>query len=441
MSVEAFVIASAIEEGSLKKAFQAGIAKTDFTVYEEEWTWLLSQVEMKKPLNWRRFMQTFPDFEKVIPNERLQDLCEELKLESAFMMLTSALNQVQEELSPENAVEKADFLREIAGDVMRLHAPASDVKFSETDKYLQDMKNLQLLRENGEIPGISTGIPTLDAHWGGLQGGRTVLVLGRPGDAKSFFQAKVLCAGFLEGRRMAMFSPEMNEEEHRARIATLLSADPRVQEELGLVKAFRNRALLDGKDYNYKTLRRFWKWFEAQPGEIILYTQKMRRQKMTPAYIESKIDDYGIEAVTVDPIYKLKSGLKRNSSREELEAVVDQLCDIAEMHDIPIVMSNQAHRQQGNRGDAPHKDNSFNSDAPVQEADVVVGVKYISDEKKLVIRCTKNRFGHDFRCDLRFVPNIGIMQDVSFKDPEYYNGNEDGSENHKFQSEMKDLES
>lgn len=439
MSVEAFVISAAIQDGSLKKALQTGINRDDFTVYQEEWAWLLEQVELKKPINWRRFQQEFTDFEKVIPDERLQDLCDELKQESAYMTLASALNQVIDELAPSNVIEKAEFLREISGEVLRLHAPASDVMLSDFKAYLARMKNLILIRENGEIPGIPTGISTLDLHMGGLQGGRTLLVLGRPGDAKSMLQAKLLCSGFLDGRRMAMFSPEMNEDEHRARLATLLSADPRVQEELGLKKAFRNRDIQDGKGYNYKTLKRFWEWFNEQPGEIILYTQKMRRTKQSPAYIESKIDDYGIEAVIVDPIYKLKSGHRKQNKWEEIESIIDQLCDISEMHDIPVVMSNQAHRQMGNRGDAPHKDNSFGGDSPVQEADVVIGVKHFSEEQKLVIRCTKNRHGQDFRVDLRFVPNIGIMEDISRKDDNYYNGREDGSGG-QFDKEMKDLE-
>jgi hypothetical protein len=143
------------------------------------------------------------------------------------------------------------------------------------------------------------------------------------------------------------------------------------------------------------------------------------------AYIDSASTVSGSRAI-IDPIYKLKSG-QRRLGWEELQSITDQLCDIAEMHNIPLIMSNQANRQQGNRGDAPHKDSSFNGDSPVQEADHVIGVKHVSEEKKLILRCTKNRFGHDFRVDLKFVPNIGIMQDVSFNDPRYYSGEEDGS--------------
>lgn len=431
MSVEAFVLSGLIEEGSLKKAFQSLVQPSDFVMYEEEWNWLLAQTEQRRPINWRRFQKAFPDFERLSPDERLQDLIEELKLESAYMALTSALEQIVEELTPENTIEQAQFLREVIAQVLRVHSHSSDIILSSDFKeHLAAIKNLQILRANGVAPGIPTGIKTLDAHWGGLQAGRMILVLGRPGDAKSFFQSKLFVEGFLDGRRVGMFSPEMNEHEHRARIATLLTANKRVQEEIGITKAFRNRALMDGHGFNYKTYKRLWEWVDAQPGAMVLFTQKFRRSKMTPSYIESKIDDLGLECIYVDPIYKLNPSerMYRANSWERIQTITDELQGLAESQNVPLVCSNQAHRQMGNKGDAPTKDNSFGSDNPVMEADHVVGVKHITDERKLILRCTKNRFGQDFRVELKFIPNIGIMEDVSFKEPGYYNGHEDGME-------------
>lgn len=444
MSVEAYVIAAVIEDGlaGVKKTFQSGITRDDFPTYEEEWDYILEQVERKRPINWRRFQVVFPDFERVVPTERIQDLCEELKRESAFTTLSAALEQVQDELTPDNTIEKANFMREIVGEVLRVHAPHSDVVLSRNPtEYLRRMKELQVLRENGITVGIPTGIESLDLHWGGLQNGRVILVLGRPGDAKSFFQEKLNVEAFLDGRRVGQFSPEMNEDEHRARIATLLTANPQVQEELGLTKALKNRALLDGTGYNYKTLKRLWQWIDKQPGAMILHTNKHRRQKMTPGFIETRIDELGLEFLIIDPIYKLKPSMRERNQAgwERIQIMTDEICDLAETFNIPIVMSNQAHRQQGNRGDAPHKDASFGSDAPVQEADHVIGVKHVLDEKKLILRCTKNRFGQDFRVDLKFYPNIGVVKDVSNVDFSHYNGDEDGS-NGKNAEEVKELE-
>lgn len=434
MSIEAFVIAATVEEGNPKKAWEAGITPADFVMYEEEWTWIVTQTEAKRKLNWRRFQQAFPDFERVILDERIQDLCDELKRESSYMQFTSALNRVADELTPDNTEEMADFLREVIADVLRVQSPSADIILSSDYKdYLKRMKELQALRETGVAPGIPTGIKSLDNHWSGLCPGRGHLVLGRPGDAKSFFIEKLYVEAFLDGRIAAMFSPEMNEDEHRARIATLLTADPRVQEALGIKKALRNRALLDGHGYPYKVLKRLWEWVDEQPGAMILFTNKYRRQKMTPGFVDARADDLGAEILFIDPIYKMKPNVaaRHMAGWEKIQAITDDLMDIAQTHSIPLVMTNQAHRQQGNRGDAPHKDSSFNGDSPAQEAAFVVGVKHISEEKKLILRCTKSRFGQDFRVDLKFLPNIGMMEDVSRSDFNYYNGHEDGSDDMK----------
>lgn len=145
---------------------------------------------------------------------------------------------------------------------------------------------------------------------------------------------------------------------------------------------------------------------------------------MTASYIESKIDDLGLDMVVVDPIFKLKSSRRRDSKREEIEDVVDSIQDIAEAFQIPIVISNQANRQHGTRGDAPHKDSSYNSDAPVQEGSQVVGVYHSQEERKLIMRCTKNRFGGNFRIEADFYPNLGVLEDVTPIQGNYLNGNE-----------------
>lgn len=429
MSVEAFVIAALVEDGTPRKAFQVGVNKDDFTMYPEEWDWLLEQTERGRAVNWRRFQQAFPDFERVKSKERLQDLLEELKRESAYVSLNSALEQAMTDLTPDSALEQADMLREVIVDVLRLHATASDVMLTSSySHHLEEMRKLQILRDGGQAPGIPTGIKSLDIHWGGLQPGRMICVLGRPGDAKSMTLSKFLIESFMDGRRVGLFSPEMNEHEHRARIGTLISAKERCQEELGLTKAFRNRALMDGYGFNYKSYKRFLQWLDEQAGEMILFTQKYRRQRITPGFIESRIDDLGLECVIVDPIYKLRGNRRYMDKRAEIEECVDDLQHIAQAFHIPVVISNQANRQSaGGKGEAPSKDTSFNSDAPAQEAAHVIGVKHISEERKLIMRCTKNRFGQDFRVDLKFLPNIGVMEDVSRIDPNYYRGAEDGS--------------
>jgi hypothetical protein len=145
---------------------------------------------------------------------------------------------------------------------------------------------------------------------------------------------------------------------------------------------------------------------------------------MSVAYIEGRVDDLGLDMVIVDPIYKLKVA-KRQLRHEELGDITDQLQDLCQMRDIPVIVSNQAHRQASLKGQAPDKDTSFGSDTPVQEASYVIGVRYFEDEGVMQLRCTKSRFGSGFKLDVRFNPNTGYLSDDTPVEGNYYNGKDE----------------
>jgi hypothetical protein len=250
------------------------------------------------------------------------------------------------------------------------------------------------------------------------------LFLGRPGDAKSFTLAKLVVEGAWNGYKMGVCSPEMTEHQHNCRFWTLLSAKKEIQVACGLKGAFRNRALKEGYNFNLKRFRKFLEYIEAEmTGEIHLFTQKYRREKMSVSYIESRIEEYGLDAVIVDPIYKLRAPRRRGNRWEELGEITDQLVDLSHAYNIPVVMSNQAGRAlMGKKGDPPDKNSSFNSDAPVQEANCVIGVKHFSEERIMKYNCDKNRDGEPFKFTAKFVPNNGILEDVTPIKTDYYNG-------------------
>lgn len=430
MSVEQFVISALVDEGNPKRAFQAGIDTTDFEIYDEEWLWVVGRAEKRKPINSRLFKKQFPEFEFILPKENIGDLLDELKAERAYISVTSAIDEVlggEIPLDQDNAIEKAMQLREILGDVVKTHLPQSDtmIKSGWEDHYAR-VKQMQILRDNGHNPGIPTGIPHFDTHWGGLQGEASYLVLGRPGDAKSFTLGAFTTEGAWSGYRMGFFSPEMTEHQHNCRFHTLLSAKPEVQKALGLKGAFRNRALKEGHGFNMKRYREFLVWLDSEmKGEICLFTQKYRREKMGIGYIRSRIEDLGLDAIIVDPIYKLRAPRGRNSRWEELNEIVDALTDISHEFNIPVVMSNQASRALvGRKGEAPDKNSSFGADSPVQEADTVVGVASFPDEKLLKYNCSKNRHGETFKFSVHFNPNLGVLEDVTRLDTNYFNGHD-----------------
>ena len=427
MSVEAFLISAIVDEGSPKKAFQAGINDEDFEMHDDEFRWIVSRAENRKPITPRLFKQRFPDFEFILPQERIGDLIDELKQERAFLAISSGIDDALNELDQDNSIHKAMQLREVLGNAVKSYSPVSDVLIkSDFKSHLEEQKQLQVLRDNGEVAGISTGLKNLDHHWGGLVPATTYVVLGRPGDAKSFFLAKLATEAMWQGYRVGFFSPEMTERKHRCRFSTLLSARKEIQDACGLPGAFRNRALRDGYGYNIKSYKRFLEYCEREiTGEICLFTQKYRRVKMSPNYIESRIEDLGLDLVIIDPIYKLKSPRKRQLKHEEIGDIVDGLQDLSMGFNIPLVMSNQANRALvGTRGEPPTKDSSYGSDSPAQEGDVVIGVKHFAEDRLQRLNCSKNRDGETFRFEISFWPNVGKMEDITTIKGDYFNGHD-----------------
>ena len=427
MSYESFVIASLVEEGSLKKAFEENLSTDDFEVYDEEFAWLIERIESKQPISPLFFKQRFPEFDFIVADESLPDLISEFKKERAYVAISSAIDEIlggEEPLEPDNALGKAAQLTEIMEQIQRSAGVHSEVWIKAGwEAHYDRMKNLSTLRDNGEIPGIPTGLAHLDLHWGGLQGETAHLYLGRPGDAKSFSLAQLAVETAWHGYRAVVFSPEMSEHQHYARFHTLLSAKPEVQEALGFKEAFRNRALREGRGFNLKNYKRFLQWWSEQKGEIVLFTQKYRREKMTINYIRNRAKDVGADVIIIDPVYKLSPPRRRGTRWEELSEITDGLVDMAHEFAIPVVLSNQANRALiGSKDDAPSMNSSYGSDTPVQEADVVVGVRHFSEDRILKFSCTKNRYGDRFKFAAKFVPNFGILQDVTPLQDEYSQG-------------------
>jgi hypothetical protein len=218
-----------------------------------------------------------------------------------------------------------------------------------------------------------------------------------------------------ERARVGLFSPEMNEFEHTCRLHTLASANPIVQEECNLKGPFRNRDLMNGRNFNIKAYKTFVSYLEGLEGEITLFTQKYMTEQMSIGYIESRIDTLGLDLVIIDPIYELKAPKRaRDDKWKEITDIVSAVNFLGESHNIPIIITNWANRQTSRKeaDDAPDQDKSFGSDAPAQKADHVIGLRHESERRLLHLRCTKSRFGGNFRVVLDFRPNEGIMQEV-----------------------------
>lgn len=417
MSVEPLVVTAIVEEGNPKLVYRSGVGKNEFQIYSEEFEWIENRFERRKPITRRAFRERFPDFEYVIPKERLDDLLEELKTERAYGQIAALIETVSETLLPDNVIEEAEHMREVLADVLKTYSPHSEISMKDSSDHLQKIRQHRILAKAGQTIGMPLLIPSLDYHFDGAQPGRLIAILGRPGEGKSFVVSWISWISIKTGYITGLFSPEMNEFEHLCRVHTLASADPEVQKACGLKRSFRNRDLMRGTGFNLKQYKTFLEYFETLPGQCHIFTKKYRKNALTLQYLTSKVEDLGLHGIIADPLSKLSTGVRRRDNPVwEAYDKVAGLQELAEEHNIFAVATNWATRQQGRAKSekAPDLDDSFGSDALAQESDHVIGVKHDAEERTLTLRCTKSRFGKPrFNAIIDFHPNTGLFQEVN----------------------------
>lgn len=406
-----------VEQGSPKAAFQFGINKNDFDIFSDEFDWLERRYGTRKPITRRLFCERFPDFEFVLSKEKIDDLLEEFKTERAYSSLASLIESVSETLLPENSIETAEHMREVLSEVLKSFSPHSDISMQDHSRFFERAKQRRILAQNGETTGMPFLIPSLDYHWDGLNQGRLIALLGRPGEGKSYTIAYVGWIAIKLGFAIGIFSPEMDEFEHGYRMHTLASADPEVQKACGLSKSFHNRDLMRGTGFDLKAYKRFCEYFDSLPGSCHIFTKKYRQHKITTQYIAARIEDLGLHGIVADPISKISSGLKRNDNAVwESYDKVQVFQELVKEHNVFGIATNWSTRQQGKQRSekAPDLDDSFGSDALAQESDHVMGVKHDDEDRTLTFRCSKSRFSKPrFNVVIDFHPNTGHWKEVN----------------------------
>jgi hypothetical protein len=417
MSVESLVITALVEEGTPKPAYQQGINKNDFEIMTDEFEWIERRFEKRKPITRRTFRERFDDFEYIVPKENIDDLLIELKEEKAYSQIAALIETAATSLLPENAIQTAEQMREVLGDTLKTYSPHSDIDVQDFGSHLEKIKQHRVLAKAGHTVGMPTLIPTIDYHWDGLLPGRLIGVLGRPGEGKSFFITYIAWLAIKSGYKIGLFSPEMDEFEHRCRLHTLASADKEVQEACGLKRGFKNRDLMRGVGFNMRSYEHFGEYFDNLPGKCFLFTRKYRSSPMTPQYVASRVADLGLHGVIADPLSKLRTlGKRKDNPVWEAYDKVGAFQELGEEHGIFTIATNWSTRQQGRSKSekAPDLDESFGSDALAQEADHIIGVKHDPEDKTLTLRCTKSRFGKPkFTSVIDFHPNTGFWQEIN----------------------------
>lgn len=274
----------------------------------------------------------------------------------------------------------------------------------------------QLLRNPGQLRGISSGYPMLDNLSSGLQGGEIFVVAARPSMGKTSFAMNIVEHVAVDQERpVAFFSLEMSAA---VLVQRLIAARAGVN--MGKLKSgLLNREQMRAVTTACGQLQKAHLYIDETPGlDIMEFRAKARRLKK----------QHGIQFIAIDYLQLMTSGSKRAKDNRQIEIaeISANLKAVAKELDVPILVLAQLNRAvEQRKGQRPMLSDLRESGSIEQDADMVglltradyAGSRQEDDTKKdededeankgqAMLILAKNRNGPTDDIYLRFIPEI-----------------------------------
>lgn len=221
--------------------------------------------------------------------------------------------------------------------------------------YIED---LDYRLENGEEPGLMTGLESLDKRWSGLRGGDFVLIGGRPGMGKTTALTAMIDGAARSGKRVYFSSLEMPTQQLTQRMIASIGGI-----ELHKLKS----AQLESEDWpkltNAAHLMKSWGVvFDDQGGvDIAELCSRWRAEKRKN----------GLDLIMVDYLQLINDRAEK-SRFDVVSSISRKLKAIAKELDVPIIVLSQLSRKVEERHDKrPNNADLRESGQLEQDADII----------------------------------------------------------------------
>jgi replicative DNA helicase len=230
-------------------------------------------------------------------------------------------------------IASSKILQGVIGDLMELQnvsVASKDLDVTDFEAARKAYEEKRLLAEQmGGIPGISTGINFIDsAYTAGLAGGDLIVVLGWTGRAKSLLTTLIACNAFNKGFKPMIVSLEMNTDKVRDRIYTILGQ--------GL---FKNSDLALG-DIQEDDFRSWSNNIDKGNGFVVVSHDG--NQEITPAVIQSKIDQHKPDIIILDYAQLMSDNANSSDMTARMRNMSKEFKRLAVANQIPIILISSA---------------------------------------------------------------------------------------------------
>lgn len=271
---------------------------------------------------------------------------------------------------------KAEAIRALES--VATSAPAHRVRA--LDEIMKSVLNaIEERYAHGEIPGVPTGLPKLDAMTGGFHRSDLVILAARPAVGKTALMLNLALAAARAGRRVGILSCEQPADQV---VQRLIALDGRIP-----AWYLRNPKLMDqpgAGDANWKRLTASVARLKTLP--ILINDDSAPSVERVLAYVRTM----AVDIVFVDYIQRLKAP-KTTTIYERVSAVALALKEVARECQIPVVALAQINRAGASGARMEHLKGSGDIE---QEADVVMILERDANNERIgTLTIEKNRHG------------------------------------------------
>jgi replicative DNA helicase len=241
----------------------------------------------------------------------------------------------------------------------------------------------ELVKNWGKMQGLSTGIKGVDYNMRGLVGGELIIIAGETSNGKTALGVNIAANVAMQGNPVLFVTLEITQAQLAARVAKLLPDDDAL---LQLPLLMQKQDELDWRDID----------------ELIAVA------------IEE-----GIKLVVIDHLHYFTREVDKLA--EDLGRITKQFKKNAIRHKIPVVLISHVRKKEAIKTPELSNDALRGSSLIAQDADVVLFVHKVSDDR-VIVKTTKNRNrGYNFENDtveLEFTEGA-VLKDVKevFDDP------------------------
>lgn len=283
------------------------------------------------------------------------------------------------------------------GELMALAKSESNCDFSLRQAIRQAWDDVEYAYQHqGELRGVTTGFPRMDARFGGWHRGDLIFLAARPSMGKTALMVNMALSAAGGGFNVGMISGEQSAMQIGQRS---LAVDSRVPAEI-----MRNGLIDDGH------------WPKLNAAMVRLIERKVRIYDRSAPTLEEIVrvgrrwkQEHGLDVLFVDYLQRVR--VRGAESRiEEVSEAARGLKTLARDLDIPVVCLAQVKAEVDKRGDPrPGLGDIANSDEATREADLIaflyrpeVYTHDVADAGKAELNVEKNRHGPTGQFDLYF---------------------------------------